>query len=1126
MEPEFLRYYAHRTETFQYAVSPSAAHTMPSQSLRRYVVNTKFSSEQAVLIRGAVTDRIPIEVHGIYSEHVHSVLEERNLRIVASAVRPPRRHKKYNVHRPLVLRVSAGVGMEKLMVIAFPSPEYVQQVCELSSAFAQWASEDAGVEFVDQPLAVHYEYCDQRLEDWSGLRAAASQVIKEGDLVVLGYVDEIGQQLESHGYLLGQIAPIDGGRFGEIVVAENRRSRLRAVLVGVFHTYWGSAAGRISASLASAGATDVLYISKAGTLIGDDYVHKVVNPDVYYVFQESRGRRDGWARWDVPSRLRSQFPELVAGLGSGAHLTVPSVVSQTIRQSEQYRALRPATIDNEAGYIARELSFYNQGARRRSVSFSSIHFLTDYLHTSVDARAGEAKYDLSSVSGPAGSDVRRVLDKALVEASAIVAAYLQSRTKTVETTTGTFVPYPLPAVSNWHGRSEESAALVSTLVSRSQNGDGGAVQVVGSAGVGKTRLVSTVCRQLVEDGWFEAVVWVSLRPDPATGEAPILDTIIERLYAGAAPVKEVSGPIGYAPGNKLDALLSRLTRGTCLLVFDDVESILETRSSTRSGYFARRYPDYGQFFRALVERSGQSIVVILSRERLAELQPPWCLPRKLAGLDVGAAVGLLRALGLKATDEVLSALAARYDGNPKALELVTPIVLTDPAFAGAADVFLKEHKWVLTADLSQLLSEVFARLSDEELQALQRIAVYDTDLAPLRAPALVAQMPELPMQHVHDVVIQALLRRNLLDEGQQPGTYSLHPLVQEMALRSLAEIPSELRRAHRLAYEHLYRIPTKDRTEWRTPSDVANLVAALKHACAAEEWLAAAQIACDEGFRRSLVKWGAHPWIVDAYQALSRAPAGIERMANSESRAFRAITANMIGISLRNLGRTGEAIASFKAGLVGADDKWTAIILGNLGLALADAGLHADAIDVASQARDLAIQVGDRRALSYALGNLGIAYFYGPKKLAEAREALEADLQLGDGSNQEGEAHAHAVLGAIALQERQFDEAARRLRTGLRTFRSLGNSYREKEFLPALASVLEAESDSYGAAVCVRRCQALSDEYNSGEVERISAEVERLTALLDDEKRQELRALSDLEISAAVDLIISPIAED
>ncbi len=1126
MSPDCLQYYSQKIETTSYATSYLGAHTMPSDSLRRYVVDTKFSDQQAGLLRQTITDRIPIEVHGIYSEHLESVLQDLSLRVVASAVRNPRRFKRYNVHRPLVLRVRAHDGAEKLWIVAFPSREYVQQVSELAAAFVQSVCDDSSITYDGVPLAIHYDNCDRRLEDWSGLRRAASQVVRAGDLALLGYVDEIGRLLCEHGYSKGAVTPIDAGSFGEIFVVEKGRTSVRAVLVGVYHTYWGSAAGLICSSLARAGATDIVYVSKAGTLIGEDYVHQVVNPDIYYVLEQRSGRREDWKRWHVPSRLRLEFPELVSGLGSGVHLTVPSVMSETIEQSEQYRSLRPATIDNEAGYIARELNLHNDlhSASRRT-SFSSIHFLTDYLRTTSDARTRDAMFDLSSVAAKSGSEVQQELNDALVKTSAIVASYLEARAAPSESALDVFVPYPLPAISNWVGRMGETSALERLLLSRSRASDGGAVQVFGGPGVGKTRLVSAVCRGIVELRSFEFVVWLSLRPDPSTGSAPLLDATIDKLLVGTANGQDDELGVLSQRAEKIDALLHRLAERRCLVVFDDTESVLEAGNSPRAGYFAKRYPEYRELFRSLSQRSDGSVVVILSREKLAELHLPWCVPQKVTGLDVSAAIALLRTLGLDAPDEILATLATRYAGNPKALELVAPIVLDDPAFDGAVEVFLSEHTWALTSDLDQLLSEVFARLGLQERQALRRIAVYDATLVPLRAPAIVAQMPELSPQEVYDVVIHALLRRNLLDDGQQFGAYALHPMIQEKALRELAEKAPDLLRAHRSAYEYLYRLPRKPKTEWRFPNDVGSLIAAMKHACAAHEWLAAAQIACNEAFRRGLVKWGAHPQILDAYQALANAPTGIEETVNSDIRSFRAIAANMNGIALRNLGRSEEAIASLKDGLGGADDKWRAIILGNLCLALIDAGDHGEAISVASQARELAIQVGDRRAQSYALGNLGIAYF-GMNDLPNAKEALIADLALSDGSNDEGEAHAHAVLGAIALEEREFDEALRRLRIALRAFRSLGNSFREREFLPILSSAFAAAGAPYAMALCLRRCETLAkNKCSTHEVDRIVRQIESVSASLNVEERERLRAMSEAEVNAALDGMLSDPSE-
>ena len=67
------------------------------------------------------------------------------------------------------------------------------------SVVVRFQCDDSSITYGDVPLAIHYDNCDRCLEDWSGLRQAASQVMRSGDLALVGYVDEIGHLLSGYG---------------------------------------------------------------------------------------------------------------------------------------------------------------------------------------------------------------------------------------------------------------------------------------------------------------------------------------------------------------------------------------------------------------------------------------------------------------------------------------------------------------------------------------------------------------------------------------------------------------------------------------------------------------------------------------------------------------------------------------------------------------------------------------------------------------------------------------------------------------------------------------------------------------------------------------------------------------
>jgi tetratricopeptide (TPR) repeat protein len=635
-----------------------------------------------------------------------------------------------------------------------------------------------------------------------------------------------------------------------------------------------------------------------------------------------------------------------------------------------------------------------------------------------------------------------------------------------------YVPCQLPAIINWCGRIKEVAELSNLFKSRIQADGPGSIEVLGGPGMGKTRLVSYVCNALIGQMIFDKIAWVSLRIDPSTGSVPSLDIILETVIAKMST--EMSDKCRLLrTDQKINLVVNALTTSKSIMVIDDIESVLEDCTPSRTGYFKNIYNDYRNFIKMIVQRNDKSVVVFISREKIAELHIPWCFSYGVFGLDKIASVELLKKIGLCARDDVLERLAFNYSGNPKALEVVAPFIMDHPHFNGNVEIFLNEHQSIIIQDLEFLLHEVFIRLSSDEHLLLRRISVYNTTSVPLSALAIEAQVPHLSKKYLIDNLILSLVRRKLLEKCSIHGFYFIHPIVQEMSYCELVGDREEYVFAHCAAYNYFRNSSVNSSQDWQSIDEICSLVAAVRHACMGGEWLSAAEIACEQNFRRSLVKWGAHSQILDIYSALRNAPKGVEDNARSDAKALRAISANMLGIALRNFGRANESILIFKESLAEADEKWHAILLGNLCLALIDSGDYCEAINVGSNAYNHALSIKDFRAAGYAQGNIGIAYFK-LNNFKMAKIALMQDLWLADKENVEGQAHAHAVLGLIAMGEHKMSKALVRFLLAIIKFRSLGNEFRELEFLPKLGEVLVKTHEIHGAAICFQRCNTLS----------------------------------------------------
>jgi len=405
------------------------------------------------------------------------------------------------------------------------------------------------------------------------------------------------------------------------------------------------------------------------------------------------------------------------------------------------------------------------------------------------------------------------------------------------------LPEKIAPVRNWVGRAHEIDTLKSQILDPETRAITiTAVCLVGLAGIGKTTLASQLIRQLqAENAPFTAAAWETLRS--STGKAPRFDSIIDSLLLTLSNGEISAATTQNDYRQKTEILVRLLKEKPCLVVLDNVETVLQTGQAQKTGYFADDCFEYQWLFEQLVETEHQSKVIFTSRESLAELSLLVVRELPLKGLEREDAVNLLEShqqcLNLTTTSEELAQLAERYQGHPKAWEVVSALIRDEPKFKGQVGKFLRDRQWLLINTLDRLIDEVFIRLSDLERTCLSRISVYQTSEYPLDTAGIAAQMPEVSEYELEESIIQGLRRRQLLDYDDQQESYQIHPLIQEKAHRVLDPHPkvatSESRLANRQAYRYFLSIPIKPDTEWQEIEDIKPLLRAHYHACCAED---------------------------------------------------------------------------------------------------------------------------------------------------------------------------------------------------------------------------------------------------------------------------------------------------
>jgi WD40 repeat protein len=249
------------------------------------------------------------------------------------------------------------------------------------------------------------------------------------------------------------------------------------------------------------------------------------------------------------------------------------------------------------------------------------------------------------------------------------------------------------------------------------------ITVLGMGGIGKTSL-SIKAAQLL-DNKFEFVIWRSLRNTPS------LDQIIADLIQFLSKQKPKDLPNSLE--KKLSLLLQYLRSSRCLLILDNVESILQGGNdkaiNSIIGTYRSGYENYGNLFRAIAETQHQSCLILTSRESPPELPalegdnlPVRCL--KLKGLSNLEGQQLLSAKGsFCGTETEWQTLVERYGGNPLALKIVSSSI--QDFFNGSVTDFLTvlQQDTFIFDDIYDLLQQQFARLTLLEQQIMYWLAI-------------------------------------------------------------------------------------------------------------------------------------------------------------------------------------------------------------------------------------------------------------------------------------------------------------------------------------------------------------------------------------------------------------------
>ncbi|TBR57157.1 NACHT domain-containing protein [Mastigocladus laminosus UU774] len=333
-------------------------------------------------------------------------------------------------------------------------------------------------------------------------------------------------------------------------------------------------------------------------------------------------------------------------------------------------------------------------------------------------------------------------------------------------------------VSMFCGRTDELVILEEWLLKDNCR----LVAILGMGGIGKTTLSIKLAKQIQDR--FEYVIWQSLR------DAPPINTILSKLNQFLYQEQETEANSSKTTSEKISRLITRLREHRCLIILDNIESILA--SGSRSGQYLKGYEEYGQLFKEVGEVPHQSCLLITSREKPKEvvLLQGETLPVRsfrINGLQCIDGQEILKIKGLSGTPSELSTLVNHYAGNVLALKVVATTI--QDLFDGDVSDFFKQETG-LFGDIYELLDQQFERLSDLEKSVMYWLAINRDSIT------LSELKSDFVLNELHLKLFEALEslgRRSLIEKAsptlleRSTSLFTLQPVVMEYVTRHFRE---------------------------------------------------------------------------------------------------------------------------------------------------------------------------------------------------------------------------------------------------------------------------------------------------------------------------------------------------
>ncbi len=335
-----------------------------------------------------------------------------------------------------------------------------------------------------------------------------------------------------------------------------------------------------------------------------------------------------------------------------------------------------------------------------------------------------------------------------------------------------------------YGRTEEITILTNWCVGERCR----LILLIGMGGMGKTTLAGEIATQLSRK--FDRIIWRSLT------NAPQIRVFCLDLLQALSPQAVVDLPDTL--GGQIELLIASLRQDRCLLILDNVESILA--GQVQCGQYLADYDGYDRLFKAIGGLPHQSCAILTSREkphtvaRLEIVNPQLVKSLNIEGMEPKAAHEFVQSHGCpELPDWMWREVHAHYDGNPLALKIAT---IAAVEMTGGGEKMLELYPLMKAGKLKfqsidDSLSRQFDRLSEIEQQLVYWLAIEREPITGRELRANLVIHPHAPGEIIN--ALQSLARRcitigsNSARDRLRQRKWSIQPVMTAYVTRRLID---------------------------------------------------------------------------------------------------------------------------------------------------------------------------------------------------------------------------------------------------------------------------------------------------------------------------------------------------